>query len=143
AAVANVFGSTITLDGGASSDSFLEFEENGTLKARIYWDASLSSVKVEIGGTDLLALSALIANIRGTGAKLQINDVQVLTERITGWAAATGTMDRTALAVNPGLTYSNPPTQAEVEALNDFAVDVAQRVGALINDLRTHGIIGT
>lgn len=67
------------------------------------------------------------------------------------WANATGTADRTALAAFTGtstgpFTVSNPPTQAEVQAIGDALVSavsalstalvaVSQHEVALINDL--------
>lgn len=52
------------------------------------------------------------------------------------YGAATGTVARTAFATYAGQAISNPPTQAEVQALDDAVVIVSQRLGALINDLR-------
>lgn len=57
---------------------------------------------------------------------LKLNGTQVLQERITGWTAATGTADRGTFATNTILVE-----------------ELAQRVKALIDDLTTHGLIGT
>lgn len=56
---------------------------------------------------------------------VQINSVQVITSRRTGWASATGTATRTTFATGT-VTLSQ----------------LAERVKALIDDLTTHGLIG-
>lgn len=57
------------------------------------------------------------------------------------WGAPTGTVSRTALAAYAGQTVSNPPTQAEVQALDDAVKALSQHVVALITDLRTIGAL--
>lgn len=59
----------------------------------------------------------------------------------TGWAAPSGTLDRTSLAAYAGQTISNPPTQAEVQALDDACKKVSQVLAALITDLTTKGYL--
>ena len=56
----------------------------------------------------------------------KINSLQVLGARISGWAAATGTATRTTFVTSTVTT-----------------AQLAERVKALIDDLMTHGIIGT
>jgi hypothetical protein len=61
-----------------------------------------------------------------TAAHFQVDNVQVVTNTQTGWAAPTGTADRTTFATG-SVTLS----------------ELAERVKALIDDLTTHGLIGT
>ena len=61
-----------------------------------------------------------------TGNSYKVNDVAVVGVRKTGWAAATGTATRTTFAT----------TTVTTEQL-------AQRLKALIDDLISHGLIGT
>jgi hypothetical protein len=56
----------------------------------------------------------------------RVDGTQVVTNRQTGWTAATGTADRTTFATGT-VTLS----------------ELAERVKALIDDLITHGLIGT
>lgn len=56
----------------------------------------------------------------------KINDIQVVAARVTGWGAPTGTATRTTFATSTVTTE-----------------ELAQRVKALIDDLTTHGLIGT
>lgn len=79
-----------------------------------------------------------------TGYKVGAN--AVVGARKTGWTPATGTAARTAFATYTSQTISNPPTQAQVQAINDHVLILSQRLKALIDDLHAtagHGLIGT
>lgn len=77
-----------------------------------------------------------------SGKTLEVNSVQVVTARQTGWGAATGTATRTAIATYTAPTISNPPTQAEVQAIADALQAWSRRSKALSDDMATHGLIG-
>lgn len=62
-------------------------------------------------------------------------------DQTAAWTAATGTEARTALAAYAGQTISNPPTQAEVQTLDDAVKAIGQHLVALINDLRSNGAL--
>jgi len=53
----------------------------------------------------------------------------------TGWGTPSSTLARTTFATYAGQAISNPPTQAEVQAIDDALVIVSQRLGAIITDL--------
>ncbi len=73
---------------------------------------------------------------------LGIAGTRVLASRQTGWGAASGASDKTAFTTYNAPTVSATYDQAEIQALAT-AVQVASRhIGALINDLRNHGMIG-
>lgn len=59
----------------------------------------------------------------------------------SAWVAASGTASRATFATHANQTITNPPTQAEVEALDDHMVIVSQRLKALIDDLKTNGAL--
>ncbi len=61
-----------------------------------------------------------------TGNEYRINNTKVVGARVTGWTAATGTATRTAFATSTVTT-----------------AQLAERVKALIDDLISHGLIGT
>ena len=61
-----------------------------------------------------------------TGYVYGVNGTQVVSSRKTGWGAPTGTATRTTFATN-SVTLSG----------------LAERVKALIDDLTTHGLIGS
>ena len=58
----------------------------------------------------------------------------------TGWGSPSGTLSRTAYAAYPGQTISNPPTQAEVQTLDDAVKALSQHFAAVITDLLTQKI---
>lgn len=60
---------------------------------------------------------------------LSTNNIQ------TGWGTPSGTLARTTFASYAGQTVSNPPTQAEVQAIDDALVIVSRRLAALITDI--------
>jgi hypothetical protein len=65
----------------------------------------------------------------------------VLQDVGAAWADATGTEARTTFAAYAGQTVSNPPTQAEVQAIDDHLKVLSQRMAALVNDLRGNGAL--
>lgn len=62
-------------------------------------------------------------------------------DQTSAWADATGTLTRTTFASFAGQTITNPPTQAEVEAIDDHLKVISERLAALINDLRGNGAL--
>lgn len=70
-----------------------------------------------------------------------VNNVQVVGPQDTGWTAATGTANKGAYAAYAGQTIGAPPTQAQVQALDNAVVALSQRVVAIETALRTHGLI--
>lgn len=62
-------------------------------------------------------------------------------DQTTAWVDATGTLSRATFAAYAGQTVSNPPTQAEVQAIDDHVKVLSQRLAALINDLRSIGAL--
>jgi hypothetical protein len=82
---------------------------------------------VSSGGalTTRLTVGATAVNL-ASGVNLQINSTQVVTSRRTGWAAATGT-----------------PTRTTFDTTTVTLPQLAERVKALLDDLITHGLIGT
>lgn len=77
-----------------------------------------------------------------TATSFRVGSNQVVGARQTGWAAQTGTAARTAYATYAAPTITNPPTQAEVQAIANALQSADQRLKALTDDLITHGLIG-
>lgn len=59
----------------------------------------------------------------------------------TGWTASTGVANKGAYAVYAGQVVSNPPTQAQMQALDDAVKALSGRVKALEDTLRANGAI--
>lgn len=72
---------------------------------------------------------------------LQVGADVVVGARNTGWTAMTGTATKTALATYTAPVVSNPPTQAEMQALADHVQALSRRIMALDGALRAHGLI--
>ena len=83
-----------------------------------------------------LSLTSLDARLDVVEAFTNTDPRYVRRDQTSAWTAATGTGVRTALASYAGQTVSNPPTQAEVQALDDAVKAISQHVVQLINDLR-------
>lgn len=77
----------------------------------------------------------------GSGWVYAINGSQVVGARDTGWTAATGTSNKGSYSTYAGATISATPTQAEVQAINDALKAASERIKALEDMLRTHGLI--
>ncbi len=56
---------------------------------------------------------------------------------IGGWGTPTSTLARTTFATYAGQTITNPPTQTEVQNIDDHVKILSQRLAALISDLKT------
>lgn len=65
----------------------------------------------------------------------------VMQDQTSAWAFPTGTASRAAFASYAGQAISNPPTQAEVQAIDDHLVILSQRLNALVTDLRNIGAL--
>lgn len=78
---------------------------------------------------------------RITGNSLFVNGLKVVGERATGWTASTGTALLGAFNANQTFTVSNPPTQSEVQAIATALTATRQRLKALEDMNRTHGLM--
>lgn len=67
---------------------------------------------------------------------------KVLGARVTGFSAMTGTATKTAIATYTAPTISNPPTQAEVQAIADALQAAMRRLKALDDAALAHGFTG-
>jgi hypothetical protein len=107
--------------GAAGTISYIAAHTTGsdstTLSLRTY-NAGAVGDRLVIGPTGNV-------NLATASARFQMNGVNVLNARQTGWTAATGTATRTTFATGSVTT-----------------AQLAERVKALIDDLITHGLIG-
>lgn len=65
----------------------------------------------------------------------------VIKAQTPAWVSPTGTFSRAGFVAYAGQSVSNPPTQAEVQAIDDQVKEHSQRLAALIADLRTAGVL--
>lgn len=72
---------------------------------------------------------------------LSVNGVKIIGPQQTGWTASTGTANKGAFNADASFTVSDPPTQAEVQAIVTALVATRQRTKALEDMARNHGLI--
>lgn len=70
-----------------------------------------------------------------------VANVKVVGQQATGWTVGTGTINKGAFAAYAGATMSAAYVQAEAQATNDAARNANQRLLAIEQALRTHGLI--
>lgn len=85
--------------------------------------------------------SQTLASPLNVATSYSVGGTKVIGARQTGWTAATGTALLGAFNANQAFTVSNPPTQAEVQAIAAALVATRQRTKALEDVFRTHGLI--
>jgi hypothetical protein len=71
----------------------------------------------------------------------QVAGTKVVGARETGWTAGTGTANKGAFATYAGQTVSAAYVQAEAQATDNGVKANAQRIKAIEDALRTHGLI--
>lgn len=70
---------------------------------------------------------------------------QVVGARVTGWGTPSSTLLRTTFATYTGTTFANSTYSGlftDLQTLDDVVKAMSQRLGALITDLVTHGLVG-
>ncbi|MGF2651818.1 phage tail protein [Serratia marcescens] len=91
--------------------------------------ATTTTDKLQVGGN---------VNVSGS---YKVAGLPVLGARQTGWTAATGTANKGAFNADPSFTVGATYSQAEVQALADALKAACQRIKALEDMARTHGMI--
>jgi hypothetical protein len=114
---------------GGGTVRALELQTDGTTRVTIAADGSKATFT---GDVDLASAKVY-----------RINNTQVVGGRVTGWVAPTGTATRSTFATYAGQDVSVLYTEAEVQAIDDHVKVLSERLKALIDDLTTHGLIGT
>lgn len=83
----------------------------------------------------------IISSPISVSTSYSVNGTKVVGERITGFTAATGTALKGAFDAGATFTVSATYTQAEVQALATALVAARQRIKALEDAMRSHGLI--
>jgi hypothetical protein len=84
---------------------------------------------------------ASLASMRFSGAGIELAGNQVVGARQAGWTAATGVANKGAFAAYAGQAVGAGYVQAQAQATDNAAKDNSQRIKALEDALRTHGLI--
>jgi len=119
----------ITLGGIASGGGFVKFG----------WDSfnGLCAVSFNGGSGTLRAVNGNF----DAGLAYKVANVQVLGVRATGWTAATGTPNKGAFATYAGQTMAAGYVQATAQTTDNAVLANSQRIKAIEDALRTHGLI--
>lgn len=122
--------------------------EKAALLVQLIEDQAALTSEVDAINTavDALAEENEDQNLSLTSLDARIDAFEVLAPFVeqdvgAAWAAASGTASRATFATFAGQTITNPPTQAEVEAIDDHLVILSQRLKALIDDLTSNGAL--
>lgn len=75
------------------------------------------------------------------GSRFQVAGTKVVGAQETGWTAGTGTANKGAFATYAGQTHGASYSQTAVQALDNIAKANSQRIKALEDMLRTHGLM--
>lgn len=94
-----------------------------------------ANTNLKIGGVQVPAQSVLTTSLAGTPSSLLLNQFLSDQNIQLGWGVPSGTLARTTFATYAGQNISNPPTEAEVQAIDDALVIVSRRLAALITDV--------
>ena len=88
--------------------------------------------------------TASAASAQGTAnAALALANTAVQQNVGSAWAPTSGTDSRGLFTTYVGQTISNPPTQAEVQGIDNHVVALSQHMKALIDDLSANGALTT
>lgn len=137
-------GPSITFSGGTTGLTFNASANtitlSGTLGAANGGTGQSSYAKGDLlaasAATTLSKLAAAANNARlATDSSTLTGLIWILAS--TGWGAPSGTLSRAAYASYAGQTVSNPPTQAEVQQIDDALKLLSQVVVAILTDLRS------
>lgn len=75
-----------------------------------------------------------------TGLQATVLDA-VLKDQTPAWVDPTGTLARVTFGAYAGQVVSNPPTDVEVQAIDDHMKVLSQTLAALVTDLRANGVL--
>jgi len=98
---------------------------------------NLQADAVSKKATEAQAISSPIS----VATSYSVNGTKVVGARVTGFTAATGTALKGAFNASTTFTVSATYTQAEVQALSNGLVAARQRIKALEDAMRSHGLI--
>ena len=119
--------------GGAQTDRMFLDGQSAALRA-----AADNSYDLGTTGIRWKQLWSYIADAK---TEYRVNGTKVIGAQATGWTAGTGTALKAAFAAYAGATHTGAYVQATIQALDDAARNASQRVKAIEDALRTHGLI--
>lgn len=103
-------------------------------------ESAISAIQADYLSKTLTTPQSLSGALSVT-TSLSVNGVQVISSRQTGWTASTGTALKGAFNSSQTYTISATYSQTEATAVRDGLIQARQRIKALEDALRSHGLI--
>lgn len=110
-------------------------------------EGNISSLQTSVGAIQTDYVSKSATSPQSLSSSLDVTDgllidgVKVVGPQQTGWTAATGTANKGAFNADITFPVSDPPTQAEIQAIANGLTAERQRTKALEDVMRAHGLI--
>lgn len=118
----------------------VEQDVNG-LKIKIQdLDGRISEIKVDYVSLSKTEKQKLLSPI-DVSTSYSVNGTKVVGSRVTGFTSATGTALKSSFNANQSYSFSADYTRSEMQALASGVVEARQRIKALEDALRSHGLI--
>lgn len=106
---------------------------------RFWQNLSFAAADGGEAGSGVAALETAVSAINGQITTLNLG--KVAKNQSTGWSAPTGTASKSGFSTYAAPTISNPPTQAEVQAIASHLQALSQHLKALIDGLMSADVI--
>ncbi|HHZ8091543.1 TPA: phage tail protein [Proteus mirabilis] len=103
-------------------------------------DGQISEIKVDyvsLSKTEKQKLSSPI----DVSTSYSVNGIKVVGPRVTGFTPATGTALKGSFNANQSYSFSADYTRSEIQTLANGLIEARQRIKALEDALRSHGLI--
>ncbi|EDK4123872.1 phage tail protein [Salmonella enterica] len=103
-------------------------------------DGRISEIKVDYVSLSKTEKQKLLSPI-DVSTSYSVNGNKVVGSRVTGFTSATGTAFKGSFNANQSYSFSADYTQSEIQTLANGLVEARQRIKALEDALRSHGLI--
>lgn len=103
-------------------------------------DGRISEIKVDYVSLSKTEKQKLLSPI-DVSTSYSVNGTKVVGSRVTGFTSATGTAFKGSFNANQSYSFSADYTRSEMQALASGVVEARQRIKALEDALRSHGLI--
>lgn len=103
-------------------------------------DGQISEIKVDYVSLSKTEKQKLLSPI-DVSASYSVNGTKVIGTRVTGFTSATGTALKGSFNANQSYSFSADYTRSEIQTLASGLIEARQRIKALEDALRSHGLI--
>lgn len=103
-------------------------------------DGRISEIKVDYVSLSKTEKQKLLSPI-DVSTSYSVNGTKVVGTRVTGFTSATGTALKSSFNANQSYSFSSDYTQSEMQTLANGLIESRQRIKALEDALRSHGLI--